>query len=297
MTAISANGITLEYEAIGDASAPPILLIMGLGAQLTLWPDDFCTGLANAGFRVVRYDNRDVGLSSRVGKRPPHLLWQSIRFGLGLRVKAPYTLDDMALDALGLMDALGIGSAHVVGVSMGGMIAQILGARHGARVRSLTLMMASSGDRKLPHASRKVRSKFFFGRPRSRDPEVVLEHLVGLWQLIGSPGYPRTEAELRDMTRRQIERSYDPAGVVRQTTAVMASGSLAPSIAAPTLVVHGTDDPLVPVAHGHDLAARIAGAKLELIEGMGHDLPPALVPRLTELVRSHVQGVEAPAAA
>jgi pimeloyl-ACP methyl ester carboxylesterase len=297
MPRVHANGIQIEVESFGSARDPAILLIMGLGAQLVLWPDDFCTRLADAGYRVVRFDNRDIGLSSKLDHlgRPP-LLRNGIAHALRLPVRAPYRLDDMALDSVGVLDALGIGQAHVVGVSMGGMIAQILAARHAARVASLTSIMSSSGHAALPGPRLDVRLRMM-KRPARLDREGLIAHGMQTWRLIGSPGYPESEAELRAKVARQIERNVHPQGFVRQISAIMASGSRAPllrQVRVPTLIVHRHQDPLVPVAAAHDLKRCLPQARLEIIDGMGHDLPRALLPRIEALILEHVAAATTP---
>ncbi len=286
MTAAAANGLTIEYESLGDPAAPPILLIMGLGMQLIAWPDAFCQGLVDRGFRVIRFDNRDAGLSSKIRvRRQPSVVAALAASWLRLPVRAPYTLEDMAADSVGLLDALGIARVHVVGLSMGGMIAQIVAAAHADRVRSLTSIMSSSGSRKVsqprPDAKRAILSK----PPDPGDPESVVRHLVGVFGVIGSPGYPTDRQELHAQISRIVRRGYYPAGVTRQLVAIIASGdrrTLLRRIAAPTLVIHGEDDPLVPVEAGRDTARHIEGARLMVIPGMGHDLAPGLLPILVD---------------
>lgn len=295
MPQIAANGLQLEYETFGQASKPAILLIMGLGSQMVLWPDAFCQRLAAAGYYVVRFDNRDVGLSSKLdhlGK--PHLLRTSFAYTIGLKVRAPYLLDDMALDAVGLLDALGIKNAHVVGASMGGMIAQLLAAKHGSRVRSLTSIMSSSGHRWLPGPTWPVRMRMV-RRPKTFDRDSLIAHGMTTWRMIGSPGFVEDEAILKAKISTQIDRCIHPQGFVRQISAIMASGSRAPvlkKVKAPVLIIHGKQDPLVKVAAAHDLARRLPDAKLEIIDGMGHDLPSALLPRIEHLILHHVKHAE-----
>lgn len=300
MPHVQANGIHLEYETFGKPSAPAILLIMGLGGQLLLWPEALCRALADGGYHVIRYDNRDVGLSSKIDSAgKPDLNRAALRYLLRLPLKAGYTLDDMAADALGLLDALGIAKAHVVGLSMGGMIGQILAAQHGARLLSFTAIMTSSGNRGLPQPSLTLRMRLT-RRPKSVTRESLIQHSVNTWKLIGSPGYPTPEAELRAMVERDQARCLYPRGMARQTLAIMAAPSRAPllgRIKAPTLVIHGLADPLVPVAAGRELGRLIPGARLELIEGMGHDLPAPLLPRIGRLILSHVNAAGQPAAA
>lgn len=280
---VNANGIALEVEDHGSKVGEPLLLVMGLGMQLLAWQDDFVAMLVSRGFRVIRFDNRDIGLSQGFDAAGmPNLVVGSMRYALGLSVKGAYSLDDMASDCLGLLDALGIESAHVCGASMGGMIAQRLAVSAPKRVRSLTLMMTSSGSRRLPGPSLKVRSALI-SRPRDpRSIEGIAEHYVRLYGLIGSPGYPADENELRARFTRSIRRSHRPAGTARQMVAIAADGdrtAILPAIRVPTHVIHGVADVLVPVPAGRDLAARIAGATLDVIDGMGHDLPRALWPR------------------
>lgn len=293
----------VEYESLGDPRHPAILLIMGLGMQLTGWPDDFCQGLVARGYRVVRFDNRDCGLSARApGRRRVNLLLTMAAAALGLPVRTPYTLEDMAGDAVGLMDTLAIERAHIVGVSMGGMIAQVLAARFPQRVLSLTSIMSSSGNRRVSRPSKPAR-KALLSRPADpADPESVIDHLVEMFGVIGSPGFPAAKEELRQRVGRSVRRAYDPAGTARQLVAVIASGDrrkLLRTIAAPTLVIHGASDPLVPVAAGRDTAQHIPGASLLVIDGMGHDLPAALLPRLVQAIADHCDrsAVAAPKAA
>ncbi|MDK9705258.1 MAG: alpha/beta fold hydrolase [Sulfuritalea sp.] len=288
---MSGAPLHIEYESLGDPSHPAIVLIMGLGMQLMAWPDDFCQALVARGYRVVRFDNRDCGLSGRApGKRRANLLLAMAASALGLPVRAPYTLDDMAGDAVGLMDKLGIARAHIVGASMGGMIAQVLAAKLPQRVLSLTSIMSSSGNRKVSQPSKPAR-KVLLSRPSDpKDPESVIDHLVEMFGVIGSPGYPSTREELRSRIGKSVRRAYDPAGVARQLLAIIASGDrrkLLHTIAVPTLVIHGAADPLVPLAAGRDTAQNIPGASLLVIEGMGHDFPAALMPRLAQAIADH----------
>ena len=279
---IAANGIALEVEDHGSPQGEPLLLIMGLGMQLLGWHEGFVAALVARGFRVIRFDNRDIGLSQGFDAAGvPNLALESLRFALGLRVKSPYTLDDMAADSVAVLDALGIDKAHVCGASMGGMIAQRVAARYPERVKSLTLMMTSSGARRLPGPSLKVRGAMI-SRPKDQQLASIVEHYVELYGLIGSPAFPPGKDYLRERFSRSIRRSYRPAGTARQMVAIAADGDRTPllgTLRPPTHVIHGAADVLVPVAAGRDLGARIPGATLDVIDGMGHDLPKELWPR------------------
>lgn len=293
---IRANGINIEVEDTGPGgpgeNREVVLLIMGLGMQLVAWPPQLVQALVDAGYRVVRHDNRDVGLSQHLdalGK--PNLVWEGIKYKLGLTPRAPYTLRDMAADALGVLDALGIDKAHVVGVSMGGMIAQRLALVAPQRVRSLTSIMSSSGARGLPQARRRV-TRTLLGRPANNSMQAVGDHYVKLFKVIGSPGFPTPEGEMRERIHHGLQRSFHPVGTLRQMLAIVADVDRAAEldkVAVPTLVLHGKADPLVPYAHGEDTARRIAGARLVGIEGMGHDLPPGVVERLLPPLLTHLK--------
>jgi proline iminopeptidase len=288
---MTAAPLHIEYESLGDPSHPAIVLIMGLGMQLMAWPDLFCQQLVARGYRVVRFDNRDCGLSGRApGKKRANLLLAMAASALGLPVRTPYTLDDMAGDAIGLMDRLGIERAHIVGASMGGMIAQVLAAKFPQRVLSLTSIMSTSGNRKVSKPTKPAR-KVLLSRPTNpKDPESVIEYMVNMFGVIGSPGYPSSKEELRSRIGHSVRRAYEPAGTARQLLAIIASGDrrkLLHTIAVPTLVIHGADDPLVPIAAGRDTAQNIPGASLLVIEGMGHDFPEALMPRLAQAIADH----------
>jgi pimeloyl-ACP methyl ester carboxylesterase len=254
MTAVAANGITIEYESIGDPAAPPILLIMGLGTQMIAWPDAFLQGLAERGFRVIRFDNRDCGLSSKICvRRQPNFVAALAAAWLRLPVRTPYTLEDMGADAIGVLDALGIPHAHVVGVSMGGMIAQIVAALHGDRVLSLTSIMSSSGGRRISQPRPDARRALLSKPADPGDPASIVEHLVGVFGVIGSPAFQTDREVLREQISRSVRRGYYPAGVTRQLVAILASGDrrrLLRKISAPTIVIHGAADPLVPPRGG-----------------------------------------------
>jgi pimeloyl-ACP methyl ester carboxylesterase len=289
MTAVQANGIAVEYEDTGPRDAPVILLIMGLGMQLVAWPNSFCEGLAARGFRVVRFDNRDAGLSSRMpsaGRLAMRAMMARAFFGLPVR--PPYTLDDMAADTVGFLDALAISNAHVVGASMGGMIAQIVAIEHPERVKSLTSIMSTSGDRALPGPKGKVLHALI--RPRPRSESMAIRRMIEFFRLIGGSGYPPSEAELQAKVARSVRRSYRPDGLARQLIAIQTAPSRVRAlrrVKAPTLVLHGSEDPLIPLAGGEDTAANIPGSRLRIIPGMGHFLPEALVPLLVDEIAGH----------
>lgn len=286
---LKANGIRVAYDEFGEPADPVILLVMGLATQMTAWPLSLCHGLADRGFRVIRFDNRDVGLSQKMeSARIPSAPSIMLTAALGRPLKVSYKLDDMANDVCGVMDALGLGRVHLAGVSMGGMIAQIVTARFPDRIHSLTSIMSSSGDPALPRANRKISRALLKRYLGFVKPSV--ESTMDFQRLIGSPGFPQGDDELRQKVLAAYERSYYPPGYFRQMAAIMASGSrveLLKRIATPSLVVHGRDDLLVPLACGVDTAKHIANARLEIIDGMGHNLPEALMPTLVELIASH----------
>lgn len=291
MPIIEANNIKLAYDIQGEPDGEPLLLIAGLGLQLISWPDAFCGELVRQGYRVIRFDNRDSGLSSRMeqyGK--PNLQLAFFKSLFHMPLLSGYTLYDMARDAVGLLDALGIRRAHVVGASMGGMIAQIMAARHPERVISLTSIMSTSGRPGLPGPTLAA-SQAMFSRPANpRDPESVIAHYVRLFQVIGSPAFPTPEAELRRRVCESVRRGASFSGTRRQVMAVAATGDLAAqlrTIRLPALVIHGTHDPLVPIACGRDTARHIPGAVMHEVEGMGHDLPPPLEQDIARLIAAH----------
>ena len=295
---ISCNGVTLDVEDSGARDGSVVLLIMGLGMPAAAWPPPFVSPLLDAGLRVVRFDNRDSGHSSQVGdSRVPNVLPAIVRALLRIRVRAKYTLDDMAADARELLNALHIPKAHVVGASMGGMIAQVLAAREPARVSSLTSIMSSTGNpsRRVAFGERRALNALLKRPARPDNVDELTDHLVQLFGVIGSPGFRSDPAVLRELIRPVAERGYHPAGTARQLLAILASGDRRPllaNITAPTLIIHGADDPLVPLAAGLDTARHIAGARLEVIPGMGHDFAPALQPRLAKLIVDHIENAE-----
>lgn len=295
-----ANGIDICYQALGDRGSPAILLIMGLGMQLIAWPDAFCESLVDSGFRVIRFDNRDAGHSTHIDWRQrPRLLLSIARGVLGLPVRSPYQLSDMAADAIALLDALEVERAHLVGVSMGGMIAQCMAARYPEHLLSLTSIMSSSGNWRVACGKPAVLGQLLRRPARPDDPASQLDHLMRLFGVIGSPGFPSDQADLRQQLARAIRRANCPAGHYQQLLAIIAAGDRRRELArirTPTLVIHGADDPLVPVAAGYDTAKHIAGARLEIIRGMGHDLPPAVQKLVLQAVVRHCRDAEAAAA-
>ena len=293
---VQANGISIEVEDTGadgsQAGRPVVLLIMGLGMQLIAWPPEFVQALVDAGFRVVRFDNRDIGLSQHMDHLGvPNIVWESMKHRMGLKVKAPYSLQEMAADAIGVLDALKIDKAHVVGVSMGGMIAQRVALAAPQRVLSLTSIMSSSGARFLPGPKAEV-MRAMLGRPKGKTEEAIVDHYITLFRAIGSPAFPLDEPALRERVLRATRRSFHPAGTLRQMVAIAGDDKRADELAkvqSRTLVVHGLADPLVPFACGQDTARRIPGAKLHAVDGMGHDLPPGVVERLLAPLVPHLK--------
>jgi pimeloyl-ACP methyl ester carboxylesterase len=276
--------LVMTYEEFGNPNAPAMLLIMGLGMQMHAWPDDFCLALADKGFRVIRLDNRDAGLSQKFADtRAPHPVKLMLRSRLGLKIKVPYLLHDMAEDTVSLLDYLQIESAHIVGASMGGMIAQLVAANFPERSMSLTSIMSSSGARSLPQASVKVLKQLT--RKPGIGEDAYLANAKRTWRMISSPAYTVDEDALNQRLLGAYRRSHYPQGISRQMAAIIASGDRSAqlkTIRVPTLVIHGQDDVLVPVQAGIDTAKKIPNARLELIPGMGHDLPKALFPYFIE---------------
>jgi len=291
---VAANGIGIEVDDQGLAGGEPLLLIMGLGMQLTGWPDELVQLLVGRGFRVLRMDNRDAGLSQGFDHLGvPNLPLQAMRYALHLPVAAPYSLAEMAADALGVLDALGLQRAHICGASMGGMIAQHLAARHPQRVKSLTLMMTTTGARRLPQPGWRVR-RALISRPTGSDSAAVVAHLQHVFEVIGSPAYPPRAESQRQRLEASVRRAWRPAGTARQLVAVVADADrspLAAQITAPARVIHGAADPLVRVAAGHDLVQRIRGAVADIVPGMGHDLPTELLPHFAAGIAANAQRV------
>jgi pimeloyl-ACP methyl ester carboxylesterase len=286
MAKVPANGIEIEYETFGSPDDPTLLLVMGLGAQLIAWPDEFCEQLAARGLFVIRYDNRDVGLSTKFDDAPATSAAET--FGGG--GQAAYTLDDMADDAAGLLDALGRDTAHVVGASMGGMIAQLIALRHGERVSSLTSIMSHPGGTDAVSPTPEALEVLVAPRPANRDE--VIELAVKARQVIGGKGWPLDEDRIRADAARAYDRCYLPAGFLRQMAAIMASPSRVEALGQlemPVLVLHGLDDTLVPPENGRRTAEAIPNAVLIEVEGMGHDMPEGAWPQLVEAIVANTE--------
>lgn len=291
MPNITANGIELHYEDHGPTDAPAILLVMGLGAQMIAWPDEFVHGLVGKGFRVIRYDNRDVGMSQRMeDAAAPNLLWTMLKARFGLPLGVGYTLADMAKDGIGLLDALGIERAHVVGASMGGMIVQLMAANHRERLLSMTSIMSSSGAPGLPGPRADIRRQMMANRPSGANREEAVAFGAELVKSFSYPDPARPQDAHTEMTGRAFDRGYYPIGTRRQLLAIIADGSRVErlkTITTPTLVIHGGADPLVPKDGSIDIARHVPGARLEIIDEMAHDLPPSQVDRMVELIAGH----------
>jgi pimeloyl-ACP methyl ester carboxylesterase len=293
-----ANGIDICYEIFGEPTAEPLLLIMGLGAQMVLWDDDFCEQLAAHGFRVIRFDNRDIGHSSRMSGGERLTAWELLKLRLlRIPVAAPYKIFDMAKDTIALMEVLGIGSAHLVGASMGGMIAQEIAITYPERVRSLTSIMSTTGNPKVPPPSGEAAAMLMAPPPTTK--QEYLDRFARTWKVLRVGSFPEDEARDRDRAERCFARGLNPAGVGRQLRAILASGSRRArlrNVTAPTLVIHGTVDPLVHPMGGRDTAAAIPGAKLLMIDGMGHALPVPIWPQIIDAITTHAKGAAAKAA-
>lgn len=295
---VKANGMSIEVEDMGPKDGPAILLVNGYGSQLINWPRPLLEGLVSEGFRVVRYDNRDVGLSQKFEGKPDfRTVVKAVAAGEAPDI--PYTLSDMAADGMGVLDALGIDRAHVVGVSMGGMIVQLMAIHHGTRVQSLTSIMSTTGNPDLPKATADAQKALNEPAP-SQEREDVIVHSIKGRRTHESPAYPKTDDELRQQIGEAYDRMFYPEGFARQYGAILGDGSRETrlrSVAVPTLVIHGKQDNLVPVEGGIDTAKCIPGARLELIDGMGHDLPDGLCPTFLKLIVGHARGAMKAAAA
>ncbi len=296
MPQVRANGVDIEYESFGREGDPLILLIMGLAAQLLFWPESLCEGLAAKGFRVVRFDNRDIGKSTHLTDRAaPDMreLWDNVVSGR--QPEVPYSLCDMADDAVGLMDALGVERAHIVGASMGGMIAQLVAIYYPDRTKSLVSIMSTTGRRDLPPGDPDALA-VLARPPRSSSREDLIETGILVRHALASPGFPQSEADIRAFVERVADRApYDPDGIARQWAAVIAApprNELLKTVRCPALVFHGDSDPLFPVATAKDTAENIRGAELVVVPGMGHGFPESLVPICLKHVGDFVLKVE-----
>ncbi|MDB5971866.1 MAG: alpha/beta hydrolase [Hydrocarboniphaga sp.] len=285
------NGLQLNWETTGPAHGEPLMLVMGLGGQLIHWPDALCEDLARRGFRLIRFDNRDTGLSADVNRGVPVKLARDwLRTRSGAACPSNYTLHDMADDSIGVLDLLGIDRAHFVGVSMGGMIAQLVAARYPRRVLSLSSIMSSTNHPKLPGARLDVLLHVAGLTPRPKTREAVIRRSLAMLKRVGSPAYPTPTEYRASLAGRAFDRAFRPAGTLRQTHAILATGSfedLLPGIIAPTQIIHGLADPLLRPACGRRSAQMIRSSRLELIPGMGHDLAPSLMPRWSQLIAAN----------
>ncbi len=294
MPTVKANGIDIYYEENGPVNGPVILLVMGLGTQMIAWPPAFIDGLVQAGFRVIHYDNRDIGLSTHLHGAPtPNLIWAMIAGRFGLPLQSAYTLTDMADDAVALMDALGIEKAHVVGASMGGMIVQLMAVNHPSRVHSMTSIMSTSGKPGLPGPSPEIRKRLMAKRPANPTREEAVALGAAALKQISYPDTARAPDAFEVAAANAFDRSYHPAGMQRQLVAIIKDGSRVSRLKAiktPTLIVHGGADPLVPKDGSEDIARHISGSRLEIIDEMAHDLPPSQVGRMVELISDHARG-------
>lgn len=295
---IEANGITINYEDRGPADGVPILFVNGYTSTMMSWPLELMDGLKARGFRVIRYDNRDVGKSGKLTGLPNMGdIIAAVREGKTPEI--PYTLADMAADGIGVLDALGIARAHVMGISMGGMIVQRMAINHPDRLVSVTSIMSTTGNPDLPKASDEAMAALQ-AQPPAEDRETIIRHRMMGRRVYQSPAYPRTDEALHELVAREYDHMYYPEGGIRQYAAIGCDGSRVErlkNVRVPFLVIHGLADPLVPVEGGIDTAKSVPGAKLELIEGMGHDLPVELCPRYVELIATHALGAQQEAAA
>lgn len=285
MPSVRANGISIEYDEFGDPDSPPLLLIMGLGGQMVAWDETLCNQLAGRGFRVIRFDNRDTGLSTKFDDICPQPAQLIVAHLQGKSVEPPYTLDDMAQDTIGLLQALAIPSAHLVGASMGGMIAQTLAIQHPQCARTLTSIMSTTSRPGLPQAKPEVHAILM--QPVPTEYNARIDHAVVIWRALAGPGFEFDEARVRERAALAYERDPEPTGTARQLLAIMTASSRKDalrSLTIPTLVIHGDADPLIPIAGGFDTAEAIPGAEMIVIEGMGHELPEATWPRITDAI-------------
>ncbi|NHI91643.1 MAG: alpha/beta hydrolase [Candidatus Lokiarchaeota archaeon] len=279
------NNIEIEYETIGDPTSKPLLLIAGLGSQLLAWPDEMCKNLANRGFFVIRFDNRDIGLSTKLKNTGmPNFMEISAAHACGEKPEVPYTLEDMADDAIGVLDTLNIDKAHICGASMGGMIAQVIAYRHPTRVSTLTIIMSTTGNPTLPPGKPEIMAAFFAPVPSER--EAYIEEMIKRDSLIYGK-FPFDEKQSRDYRTKEYDRSYYPEGPARQMAAMAVPGNTQPKISAiqaPTLVIHGSEDPFNSIEAGKEIANTIPGAELLILDGMGHSFPREIIPRIIDAI-------------
>jgi pimeloyl-ACP methyl ester carboxylesterase len=284
---VDSNGTKIAYELYGDEQFPVILLIHGLGQTMLAWPMAMVDKIVGQGFRVLRIDNRDQGHSQKFDHlKVPNMLWQTLKFKMGFRVNAPYPLTDLMKDTLGVLDALNIDSVHVVGASMGGMISQLLAINAPSRVKTLTSIMSTTGNQKLPGPTKDVAAHIMKKRKMKSKQEMVDYHIKG-WQLVGSPAYPASQKQLEEFVAEQMNRGMSAAGTARQMLASFDTPNRADDLSQlkmPCLVIHGTDDPLIRVEGGIETADSIPQAAMHLIEGMGHDLPVQLHDQICGLI-------------
>jgi len=295
MPNITAHGIQIEYDTFGEKSGRPILLIIGLGCQLILWSEEFCQQLVNSGHYVIRFDNRDAGLSTKIEEAGvPDLMEAMSKVMQREKIEAPYTFDDMADDSVGLLDALGIETAHICGMSMGGAIAQTVAINHPSRVLSLIPIYGPTGNSKLPQPKPEILGLLMTPPPLERKP--FIEQSITVFRAFAGSGYEFEESWLRDMTGRGFDRTFYPQGMARQFLAGLAHGNRSrrlKAVTAPTLVIHGDEDPIVPVENGRDAAESIPGAELMVIKGMGHDMPyRGAWGQIAEAIAEHTRKVE-----
>ena len=285
MPKASVNRIEIEYEIIGDPDSKPMLLVSGLGSQLISWPDEFCESLAGRGFFVIRFDNRDVGLSTKFEDAGiPNFAEIRAAYARGETPEVPYTLEDMADDAVGVLDFLNIDRAHICGASMGGMIAQILAYRHPSRVLTLTIIMSTTGNPALPQGKPEILAQFFAPAPSER--EAYIEEMVRRDRLIYGT-FDFDEERDREYRAKEYDRCYYPEGIARQLAAMAVPGNIQPEISAiraPTLVIHGREDPFYSIEHAEEIASTIPGAELLILDGMGHSLPPEVMPQIVDAI-------------
>ncbi len=293
MPKAKANNIEIEYDTFGDSSSKPLLLVMGLGAQMITWFEELCMMFVDKGFYVIRFDNRDVGLSTKFEEAGvPNILKEYSARQRGKTISPPYTVEDMADDAVGLLDALNIEKAHICGASMGGMIVQIIAFRHPTRVLSLTSIMSTTGNPNLPQPKPEILQLLL--KPAPTDRQAYIEESTKRRRIYYGSGFPFPEDEYRELAATFYDRSFYPQGMVRQIWAILGTENRVPklgSIKVPTLIIHGGDDPLVPVEGGKETAASIPGAELIIIEGMGHSLPPETWPQIVDAIANNADKV------